>query len=263
MSKFKRFRVTCERYSGAPSKDEFAKMFIDGIHHAGMSGDIHYDAEEFRLCIEDWIALELRNAYREYCLATSENRTKVLQHWVRAWCRSKIPIPADFENARHDLFPLVVERVFHDVDNLRMELEGDQSSDWPYEIIGEHLAVGLVYDLPETMLWIRQETLDKWGVTFVEAMKVATENLKQLPHVVNNPEPGVYVFDNHDDYDASRLLLPGVIRQLPVKGNPIAIAPARNMLVVTGSDDMDRLKCMLAKTQDALRRQMCQSSHCN
>jgi len=70
-------------------------------------------------------------------------------------------------------------RGYFDLTCLRAELETGKKQDWPYQPIGEHLAAGLVYDLPGALRVIRQEDLDEWGVTFYEAMEVALENLIQ------------------------------------------------------------------------------------
>ena len=255
MAKYKRLMIAPEQYIDAPKPDEFANMLIAGLHRAGMRGDIRYDADEFCLRNEGWAPLKLANAYREYCTATSENRTKVLQHWVRAWLRSKQQMPEDFEDARHDFLPAVRARAFYASANLWAVVEGNDPPDWPYQPIGEHLAVGLVYDMPESMKMIWQKDLDKWGVKFDEVMEIAMNNLRQLPQEFDNPEQGVYVTVNHDDYDVSRLLFLDVIRQLRVNGDPIAVAPTRNTLIVTGSDDVDGLKCMWDKVQDALQKE--------
>ena len=224
MSKSKRFRVPSSQDS-EPSKKAFAQMLIGGMRSAGVSGDIPYDAEEYCLRDASGEPLDLEIAYREYCSTASQFRAGVLQHWVSALCGLTKQMPENFEDARPSLLPLVVERVFHDVDTLRTGLGGGEASDWPFQPIGEHLAVGLVHDMPKASPWIRQGTLNKWGVTFGDAMTIATENLKQLPYSITGPESGVYVFANRDDYDASRLLLLDVIRQLPLQGDPIAVAP--------------------------------------
>jgi hypothetical protein len=119
------------------------------------------------------------------------------------------------------------------------------------------LAAGLVYDMHEAMRSIVQNDLDNWGVTFYEAMEVARENLKQLPQKFIGPEEGsgVYLSANGDNYDASRLLLVDLIHQFNLDGDPIAMAPTRDTLVVAGSDDLDALKGLLALAKDAVEKQ--------
>ena len=55
---------------------------------------------------------------------------------------------------------------------------------------------------------------------------------------------GVYVSAWHDNHDASRLVLIDLIRSLEVKGDHVAMVPHRDVLVVTGSEDVDGLAKM-------------------
>ena len=50
---------------------------------------------------------------------------------------------------------------------------------------------------------------------------------------------GVYVFTTNDGYDSSRLIILDLIRQFQVKGDYIAMAPNREMLIVAGSEDLN------------------------
>lgn len=244
-----------DRHAGTPSRDEFAKMLIDSAHRAGMSGDIQYDANEFCLCNGGWDNLYLENAYRQYCSADHKHRVGVLQHWARAWLQSKEEIPEAFEDARNHLLPVVQTRASCELARLRMDHDGEQTCKVLHHPIGEHLVAGILYDLPNLMRRIESANLDKWGMTFCEAMQIAINNLRQLPQTFANPAPGVYVLANRDDYEASRLLLPDLFRQLRIKGDPIAIPANRHTLIVAGSDDVDGLKHILAIAQDMHRQE--------
>lgn len=63
-----------------------------------------------------------------------------------------------------------------------------------------------------------------------------------------------YLSSRNDSYDASRLLLVDTIRQFRVKGDYMAMVPNRDTLIVTGSDDVNGLKRMVALAKDALAR---------
>ena len=56
-----------------------------------------------------------------------------------------------------------------------------------------------------------------------------------------------------DSYDSSRLLLTDVIRQFRLKGDPIAIIPNRENLIVVGSEDVDGLAGMVKMVDKALK----------
>jgi len=50
---------------------------------------------------------------------------------------------------RPDLLPTVQSRSHYELVDLQFQLEGRGKPNRPYQIFGEHFAVGLVYDLPE------------------------------------------------------------------------------------------------------------------
>ena len=243
--------------SKPPSEDQFAQMLIDGIRRAGETGEIQYDAEEFMLTAPQKTILNLANAYREYCSAPREDRQEVFQKWVRAWFINEKPVPKDYEDIRPDLLPAVRGRAYFELAELELVASGRSGPPCPYQPLGEHLRVGLVYDMHEAMRSIQQEDLDAWGVTFYEAMEVAMENLRQLPMQFIGPEKGggVYLSANDDDYDASRLLLTDLIARFHLDGNPIAMVPARNALIVAGADDVNALKSLVTLARGAVEKQ--------
>ena len=123
-------------------------------------------------------------------------------------------------------------------------------------MLGDDLGLGLVYDMPDSMKPISNKELDLWGVTFYEALEAARENLAQLrPRIIGPKEgEGVYVFTTNDGYDSSRLILLELIRQFQVKGDYIAMAPGREMLIVAGSEDKSGLEAMLALAKKAFEQ---------
>jgi hypothetical protein len=126
----------------------------------------------------------------------------------------------------------------------------------PYQMLGEDLGLGLVYDMPDSMKPISNRELDLWGVTFYEALEAARDNLRQVrPRIVGPKEgEGVYVFTTNDGYDSSRLILLDLIRQFQVKGDTIAMAPGREMLIVAGSEDVPGLEAMVALAKRAFQQ---------
>jgi uncharacterized protein YtpQ (UPF0354 family) len=241
-----------------PTKDEFAQLLTDRIHQAGEKGGIVYEAEEFRLRGEGERApiLFLTNAYKEFCSADEGLRKRVVKHWVRNWFNLSKDMPEDFEDAKSDLLPIVRSRAHFDINSLREEVENGKPLALPYQVLGEHFGVGLVYDLPELMQSIQQAQLDAWGITFYEAMEVARENLSALPAKFIGPQSGegAYLSATGDSYDGSRLLLTDIIRRFQVKGDPVALIPNRENLVIVGSEDDEGLSGMLKMTTEALKQ---------
>ena len=219
------------------SKSDFANLLMDRIHQAGEKGNIVYEPEEFRLRGEDkGFMMLLTNAYQEYCAAPLADRGRVIRHYVRNWFGTAKEMPEDFNDVKPDLLPVVRSRAYFELNGL----------DWPHEVLGEHFGIGLVYDLPESMRSISQGSLDAWGVTFYEALEAAMENLLSMEAKFIGPESGegAYLSATGDNYDASRLLIKDAIRRFQVKGDPIAMIPNRENLIVVGSEDVEGLAGM-------------------
>ncbi len=237
------------------SKDDFAKLMMDRIRQTGEKGKIVYDSKEFSLRGEGktYAAMFLANAYQEYCAAPLADRNRVARHYVRNWFGASKEMPQDFEDAKPDLLPVVRSRSHFEINNL--EVVDGLSLNWPYEILGEHFGVGIVYDLPEAMRSISQGSLDAWGVTFYEALEAAMENLLSMPAKFIGPGDGegVYLSATGDNYDASRLVIKDAIRRFRVKGDHIAMIPNRENLIVVGSEDVEGLAGMVKLAAKAMK----------
>ena len=232
------------------SKDDFARLMLDRIQQAGERGRIVYQPEHFRLHHEvNNVNMSLGNVYAEYGAAAGRSRERIVKHWVRVWFSLSRELPEEFEDAKPDLLPLVKSR--SDFELAGPDLGSGVIS--PYEVLGEHFGVGIVYDQPESMCEIAQVKLDAWGITFHDGLTVATENLQTLPARFIESQPGVYLSRTGDNYDACRLLLTDAIRQLPVQGDRIAMIPNRDNLIIAGSDDVASLTRMAELAIETLR----------
>lgn len=162
-----------------PSKDSFAKLMSNAIRQAGETRRIIYDREGFRLSPkgEEGHIFYLGNLYAEYCAAPEENRDKMVRGFVRSWFMTRKTVPDDFEDLHPDLLPCLRSRSYFGSIELSMQLDGREALRLPHQIVGEHLAITLVYDLPEAILSVSQDDLDTWGVTFYEAMEAASASL--------------------------------------------------------------------------------------
>ena len=160
-------------------------------------------------------------------------------------------MPEDFEDAKPDLLPIVRSRSYFELNSL----EDGIPLSLPYEVLGEHFGIGLVYDLPEAMRSVPQASLDAWNVSFYEALEAAMENLLNLEAKFIGPESGegAYLSATGDSYDASRLLLKDAIRHFQVMGDHIAMIPNRENLIVVGSEDIEGLAGMAKLADQAMK----------
>ena len=175
---------------------------------------------------------------------------------MRGWLQAHKPAPEEYADIQPDILPAVRSRSFFESARLRMILGDSEDTFLPYQTLGEDLGLGLVYDMPDSMKPISNRELDLWGVTFYEALEAARDNLRQVRPMIIGPQEGegTYVFTTNDGYDSSRLILLDLIRQFQVKGDYIAMAPGREMLIVAGSEDAPGLEAMVALANKAFQQ---------
>ncbi len=231
------------------SKDEFGQTVAARIKKAGEPGSVTFVSEDFRIDIEDEDELvqqfNLENVYQEYCARQADQRETMLSKIVQtALVRHKQP-PEDWEDAKPDIMPAVRSRATFEMLRLEHRLpEGQMLPNLPSFGIGDHLLAMLVYDLPAATQTLTSQQLQDWGVSFYEAMEVAKENLAAIEMSVSKAGDGFYAVMTGDSYDSSRLLLLELLPRLEIQGDPIAMVPHRDVLLVTGSEDLDGLALM-------------------
>lgn len=244
------------RFFGPPSRDKFARMILAGIRKAGERRKITFDSEQFCLRPEgdEVSVMNLSNLYAEFCAASKEARPKLLGNIVRNWFADRRPVPECYEDIHPDLLPTIRSRAYFEFALLQLCNEAGRAEiEYPQQVLADHLAIGLVYDLPDSMRTIVGQDLEHWGVTFYEALEAACANLRQKEDpVFLSPAEGVYFSATGDNYDASRMILLDMIRQFDVKGDVVAMVPNRDTLIITGADDLNGLKIMLARAQQAM-----------
>ena len=104
--------------------------------------------------------------------------------------------------------------------------------------LADVLGVGLIYDLPSSMMQLQQHTLDQWKTTFDEAYEFACGNLQEITkHNLKAVASGIWTSPWRDNYDPSRMLLTDYIRQHEVTGDPVVMVPNRDTLILSGSKD--------------------------
>src|SRR5688572_5990327 len=167
---------------GPPSREKFARLVMAGIRRAGEQRKIQFDSERFCLRPEadEVSVMNLSNVYAEFRTASKELRPKLLSNLVRNWFADRRLLPTSFADVHPDLLPTVRSRTFFEFATLQLKLEGGAgAAEYPQQVLADHLAIGLVYDLPESMRTIVAADLENWGVSFYEALEAACVNLRQ------------------------------------------------------------------------------------
>lgn len=150
-----------------PSQPQFAKLLTKALRQAGDERDIQFDADEFMLTFDagegDTDIANLANLHRQYCDAPPDSRDAVLKHVVRSLLMGGREPPSDFADARPDILPAVRSRGYHELAMLQGKVQDMDFPPMPSQQIGDHLAAGLVYDLPEAMQGILARATRRMG----------------------------------------------------------------------------------------------------
>jgi hypothetical protein len=85
-------------------------------------------------------------------------------------------------------------------------------------------------------------------------MEAARSNLAEAQVAFACIDDRVFASATGDNYDASRLLLLDLIGELKVQGDPVAVVPNRDTLLITGADDEQGLDIVAELAEQALER---------
>ena len=236
-------------FCGPPTPEKFAELFTKELRRAGVTLPIEYDRENNRLLVgdgQDHETINLGNFLREYNDQSWSKRCQHLADRAKLFATKREEVASDFEGARRHLRPKLWVRAALEQKRRQVKIDGGdpEKFDIPEYECGSHLVASLVYDLPQTLQSVSQEQLLDWGVTYYEALEIARQNLEETPCNFAQIGDGCYAFMSGDSYDCCRLLLPSLVERLTVKGDLIAMAPNRDSLLVTGSDDELGLRIM-------------------
>ncbi len=230
-------------------QSQFAHQIVDGLKNAGDERTITYQAEEFQLQFRngdsDCGVLNLSNLHAEFSQLDPELHPQRISEIVRAALSHLKPIPDDFQDASYDLRPRLWSRSTFEIMKLKSRLEGNEVASWPLEPIGNHLFLSLVFDLPESVRSLSDSDLKNWDISLWEAREVALKNLAEEDFVIASLGDVLYASNTGDSYDATRLVLTNLLEQLQIEGDPVAMVPNRDTLLITGSESEVGLTMMI------------------
>jgi hypothetical protein len=108
--------------------------------------------------------------------------------------------------------------------------------------VGSDLGVALIAAGADLASAVTGAQLSASGLEPEAALSIALDNLRPRSAAAFDAlKPGLFLSQWRDGYDASRLLFPDLVAALPVKGDPVVLAPMRNTLLVAGADDHSAL----------------------
>lgn len=236
---------------GDEDRDRFAERVMERLRRRGWPHPLRYDREGFAIDLgSNGRSVHLGNLHRDWLKFPKSERAAQLDKVAASVF--EMERDTSWETVRSRLLPLVRPRVYFENCELSREHDWTGGPVAPQAVVAGPLCAVLAIDGAHGMGMVNQALLAKWGLSFDEALAVALENLRAAsPCRFERQDGGFYLSRFGDWHDVSRLLLPDLIRQLPVRGDPVAIAIVREGLVVAGGDDMDALAAMAAFARNA------------
>lgn len=241
--------------TGGSPQDRFAKEVTTRIRAYGWTGPIDYELETFTLALGA-SGIQLGSGFLDQSRGGRARREQVIDGLARLALEAADPPPATLADIQDRLLPVIRKRL-HVGDAWLVlpswELGSHRLSHAP---IGDSLCAWTAIDAGAGMKLVRDEELERWGVAFDQVLAIAVENLRErsTPARFEKDPRGFYTSNYRDYYDASRLLLPELLLELPLKGDPVAITPERDTLAVAGSEDGAALDAMAEQLESAMPR---------
>lgn len=199
---------------------------------------------ELRVGNED-SRLYLGNLYAEIRAASFEDRVRRAEAFLLDLAASSQFGPQDWPTLRDRLVPVVRTEASFFMGAER--LGAIRRSFLPF------LVEAVVIDSDSSMRYVTDGDPERWGVTTEEVFEAARRRLAAANDAVEPmaDTPGWWRVSTDDDYECSRLLLPGWLASFRgrVNGRPLAIVPDRRTLIVGGGDDLAVVNALLKTAQ--------------
>ncbi|MAT13807.1 MAG: hypothetical protein CMJ46_00890 [Planctomyces sp.] len=232
------------------ARKQFATLVAKQLKELGET-DIKYYPRTFSLKHGKDGMLNLHNFYRE-AEGLGEEELKAFAQKIARQMTGKKEYPAEFEEARSHLLPKVWPFVSLYETKLKTIIKGEEPFHLPTVPLGPHLRLGVVYDLPETMQSVNEDQLEKWGVTFDEALEIAIANLEKVPPIVSKIGDGLCCWMVGDSYDSSRFVSEKLTKYTGLEGRTIAMVPSRGSCFLCDDDDELSQKIMVDLAEQEL-----------
>jgi len=231
---------------GKPTMKKFAAELQKAIQT--VTGEtFEYDAANSRLSMpgqEDSASVNLVNIFAEHCQLDKQDRPANILRLASLFDTTTHELPDDFAEAQQNLRPKIWNRSTFAMMELKSQLTGEEMHDIPLYPLGSHLYTSLVYDTPDSMRSLSNEDLERWGVSYFEAMEHACRNLEESSLMFASIGDNLHTSASGDNYDSARVLLQDRIKSFNVVGEHVALVPHREAMFIAGSDDPDSLRMM-------------------
>jgi hypothetical protein len=232
------------------SRERFAQLFMEELRTQGVKDPIHFESEGFVLQIGDdsqdtKAFIGLQKPFVECQEAASDRCATIIRRYARL--RARAAPPQDYAVAKPRLGLALSNKAFL----ATLRTLGEIGTTRPagrvlaHRALTDDLIVLLGDDDGVAVRYWTEDQLSDYGELVEGAMGDATTNLlaKGLAYERIGSVCRVQMLDG---YDAARIVLIEQLRGFPMKGEPVALAPDRDCLILTGSQDTEGLLQMAA-----------------
>jgi hypothetical protein len=236
-----------ERLALSPDRVQFASDLARALAPA----KVEVVAEDFALRVDGRLVVQLGKPFAEYQDADVPTKGKVLRRWASSIAQARTRVLPEFSEVRDKVVPHL--RSINS--QALLELAGGGKAAFAYEMVAAPVLAGAAVDFGDVFALVTEEMRRRWGVSMAQILAAARENLAaRSVEGLSAVSAGVYRGEFGDGNASARLLLDETLRRLDVKGDPVALVPNRDALIVTGADDDEGLARAAALARDALGR---------
>ncbi len=177
----------------------------------------------------------LGNIYEDYSRLTTKEAAKSLEttfNRIKSLMENEGTRFPSFEKEISSLLPVIRSRSY--VESLQ------QDEKIPHRLLNEYIAVVISIDTESSIVIPKENWFEENDLDFDKAFNYAIQNLE----AINEAEfeeifDGVWRSPWKDGYDPSRILCGIYItKNLNIKGDPVIFIPHREVLIITGSEDI-------------------------
>ncbi len=227
--------------TGHVTPDAFARRMLRAFATRGFA-DARYDAQQFAIDLgagEEAGVMYLSNFYADFCRAPRWGRSRLPADMVQ----SRIQGMADAKNMAPSvdrLMPVIRDRSHAWFCRAQIQVQfKDGQLHVSDRLIGDDHRAYLVLDSPTQTQQVDDGVLKTLDIGFDDAMARAIQNLRDAsPDKWHALGHSAFAGAWDDTFDCSRILLPDLIYRLNLSGNPVALIPARGVLLVTSSNSV-------------------------
>lgn len=244
------------------TRDRFAQLVMARLRTRGAT-ELSYEPGTFSLSYrlaDGQGGANLANVYASACQAPPPEVAGLIDGFLSALDEQRQRAGAGFEAVAARLMPGLRDERSVSLSQLQLAMSGLDCPDIQTPTVAGEVVRMLFLDAERSTAQVNDGHLQEWGVGFEQAMERAMQNLRarSAPNFIRQAE-GLYLSGWNDDYDGARLLLPELLTQLPLRGEPVVGLPSRGRLLVAGSRDpaaLDRLAQLCADLLESEPRPM-------